>query len=127
MIRKFTHTIHVPGTLGADLAVYWTVPSPCTLVHVSAVGSNSAAGGLSIGTSADADGYLTKCSIGVSNTPVEKAFTDFDGALLTNPGHEPPHVSDGDVLAVALDYDYNGGGSASASADVTIVLTFVEG
>ena len=104
-----------------------TIPTPCTLIHVSAVSSNTEAGGLTIGTSADADGFLTKCSIGISNTPVEKEFGDFDGALLTEPGREPPRLSDGDVLVLALDFNYNGGGSADASADVTIVLTFVEG
>ena len=127
MQQKFTYTVHVPGTLGADLNVRFTIPTDCCLVHVSAVGSNTKAAGLEIGDSSDPNGYLTKASIGVSSTPVEKAIGDFDGALLTYPGSEFPRFSDGDVLVIVLDYNYNGGGSASASADVTIVLTFVEG
>jgi hypothetical protein len=89
------------------------------------VNSTAYAAGLTVGTSADADGYLEKYSIGVSNTPVQKeAFSDFSGALSDS---QYPRISDGDVLVLALDFNYNGGGAAQASADVTIVLTFAEG
>jgi hypothetical protein len=125
MLGKFTHAFHVPGTLSADLNIRFKAPTDCQLVHVSAVGSNGYAAGLEVGDATDADGYLTKYSIGVSNTPVEKeAISDFSGALA---GSQYPRISDGDVVALTLDYDYNGGGAANASADVTIVLTFVEG
>jgi hypothetical protein len=120
MQRKFVQAFHVPGELGADLNIRWTAPSDCTLVHVSAVSSDADAAGLTIGTSVTAAAYLAKCSAGVSNTPVEKARTDFVGT-------QYPQISDGDIVAIAVDYNYAGGGSASASSDVTIVLTFQEG
>ena len=40
MLRKFSHAYHVPGTLSADLDIRFTVPSDCTLVHISAVAGN---------------------------------------------------------------------------------------
>ena len=120
MQRIFTQTYHVPGTLAADLGIRFTVPTNCQLVHVSAVGSNSYAAGLELGTSADADAYLEKCSIGVSGTPVEKGRSNFVGS-------QYPHITDGTIFVITLDYNYNGGGAANASANVTIVLTFTEG
>jgi hypothetical protein len=125
MQRKWTQAFHVPGTLAGDLAIVWTVPSDCTLVHVSAVASDANAAGLEVGTTGDPNGYITKYSIGVSNTPVEKeAVTDFNGVLA---GSNFPHIVDGTVVKLTLDHDYNGGGGAADSDDVTIILTFVEG
>ncbi len=125
MIRKFTHTFHVPGTLTADLAIVWTVPTDCTLLHVSAVASDANAAGLEVGTTSDADAYITKYSIGTSGTPVEKQTpSDFNGATSDS---NRPHIADGTVMKLTLDFNYNGGGSAAASDDVTIVLTFQEG
>ena len=127
MHRKFVHTIAVPGTLGGDFNIRWTIPSDCQLVHVSAVNSSAYAFGINIGTSADVDGFLTKSSAGTANTPVEFDRDDFAGALLTYPGDEYPRFSDGDILVIQVDHDYNGGGSATDSVDATIVLTFQEG
>jgi hypothetical protein len=125
MQRKFQTAFHIPGTLAADLNIRWTVPSDCQLIHVSAVASDANAAGLEVGTSADTDGYITKYSIGVSNTPVQKeAITDFDGALA---GSQYPHIVDGTIMVLVLDFNYNDGGGAAASDDVTIVLTFLEG
>ena len=64
MQRKFTHAFHIPGTLSADLNIRFTVPSNCSLVHVSAVASNDSDATLAIGTSADTDGYLAAATIG---------------------------------------------------------------
>jgi hypothetical protein len=125
--RIFTLTYHVPGSLSADLAIYWTAPFDCTLLHVSAVGSNAYAAGLTIGDSSDADEYLTKSSIGVSGTPVEFDGDDFVDTAGNTHTHYYPRIADGTVVAIALDYNYNGGGSANASADVTLVLTLAEG
>jgi hypothetical protein len=121
--QKFTHAWHVPGTLGADLDIRFTAPSNCTLVHVSAVGSNAYAAGLTIGTSDSAAEFMAKSSIGVSGTPVEFGFDDF----ATYASKAYPRIEDGDIVIFALDYNYNNGGSANASADVTIVATFLEG
>ena len=114
MLRKFTHPYHIPGTLSANLNIRFTIPSDCTLLHVSAVASNDSDATLALGTSADTDGFLAACVIGDSNTPVEKAIADFDGALL----------SDGDIFVATLDYD---GAAGTAAADVTPVFTFAEG
>ena len=124
MQRKFTHSFHVPGTLGADLDIRFTAPSPCTLVHSSAVASNDSDATLTLGTSADVDGWLAACVIGDSNTPVEKGIADFDGALLSDAGNEPPRAIDGTIIVAVLDFD---GASGTAADDFTLVLTFVEG
>lgn len=124
MLRKFQQAYHIPGTLGADVAIKLTAPSDCTLRHVSAVASNNSDATLKIGTSADDDGFLTAAVIGDSGTPVEFELADFDGALLTEAGKDFPRISDGDVVTLDLDHDGAGG---TAAADVTIVLTFAEG
>ena len=125
MQRKFAHAFHVPGSLAANLNIRFTVPSDCTLVHVSAVASNDSDATLALGTSADTDGFLAACVIGDSATPVEKDVGDFDGALLTiDTDLEVPRLSDGDILVIVLDHD---GSAGTAAADVTIILTFVEG
>ena len=120
MNRVFQQTYAVPGTLGADLSVKFTMPFDAQLIHVSAVGSNTKAAGLTIGNSSDADAYMTKSSIGTSGTPVEFDRDDFVN-------DQYPHIADGTLVVITVDYDYAAGGQASASADLTLVLTFTEG
>ena len=117
MQNMFQVPFHVPGTLGANLAITWTAPCDCTLVHVSAVGSNANNGLLKIGNASDDDAYLESASIGDSHTPEE-----FDREDFVNDQH--PHITDGTIVKVALDYDGAGG---TATQDFTLVLTFVEG
>lgn len=117
MQRKFTHAFHVPGTLGADLAIVFTAPSDCQLVHVSAVASNDSDATLKLGTTSAAEAYLEEAVIGDTNAPVEKARADFVGAQF-------PRLSDGDIFLATLDHD---GGSGTAANDFTMVLTFLEG
>jgi hypothetical protein len=124
ILRKFTVEFHVPGALTADLNIRWTVPSDCTLCHVSAVASNDSDATIIVGTSADDNGYITAAVIGDSATPAEFELADFDGALVTDPGHEYPHVVDGTIMVVIVDFD---GDEGTAAEDVTIVLTFSEG
>jgi len=124
MQRKFSLAFHVPGSLAANINLRFTVPSDCTLVHVSAVASNDSDALITLGTSADTDGFLESCVIGDSATPVEKAIADFDGALLSDAGNEPPRLSDGDIFVVVLDFD---GAAGTAADDFTLVLTFQEG
>ena len=124
MHRKFVMAFHVPGSLAANVDLRFTVPSDCTLVHVSAVASNDSDATLALGTSADTDGFLAACVIGDSGTPVEKEVADFDGALLSDAGSEHPRLSDGDVFVITVDYD---GASGTAADDLTVVLTFQEG
>jgi hypothetical protein len=124
MQRKFVHSFHVPGSLGADMNIRFTVPSDCSLVHSSAVSSNDSDATITLGTSADTNGFLAACVIGDSAVPVEKGIADFDGALLSDAGNEPPRLQDGDIFVIVLDFD---GGSGTAADDFTLVLTFVEG
>lgn len=124
MIHKFAHTISWPGALSnATYTFAFQVPSDCCLVHVSASQSNAtAASTFTIGTSADADGYLTGGVFGASADPAEFDLDDFDGALLTGAGSEYPRLSDGDILKVTIT-----GTAANQATDGMIVLTFVEG
>jgi hypothetical protein len=122
MNRLFQTAFHVPGTLAANLSIKWTAPVDCQLVHVQAVGSNANDATLTVGTSADADGYITAFAIGDSGVPVEKEkLSDFDGALA---GSQYPHIADGTIIALAVDYD---GAAGTAADDLTVVLTFTEG
>ena len=127
MNRVFQQVYHVPGTLTADTNIRFTAPCDCSLIHVSAVNSTAYAAGLTIGDSDDADEYLTKSSIGVSNTPVEFDGNDFVDTAGDTHSRYYPRIADGTVVVIAVDFNYNGGGSANASADLTLVLTFVEG
>ena len=122
MNRVFQQAYHIPGTLAANIAIKFTVPFDCQLVHVSAVASNDSDATMIVGTSADDNGYITAGVIGDSGVPVEKeAITDFAGALADS---QYPHIVDGTIVTVDLDYD---GASGTAAANVTIVLTFTEG
>jgi hypothetical protein len=123
MLHKVTHSFHIPGTLSANLNIRFKVPSDCTLLHVSAVASNDSDATLALGTSAETDGFLAACVIGDSSTPVEKEIVDFDGALLSHAGNEPPRLSDGDIFVATLDYAAAG----HADAVVSPVFTFTEG
>jgi hypothetical protein len=117
MLRKFQQAYHIPGTLTADIAIRFTAPANCTLLHVSAVASNDADATLKIGTSSDDDEFLTACTIGDSGTPVEKDQDDFVGDQF-------PRIEDGDVVVITLDHD---GASGTAAQNVTLILTFAEG
>lgn len=120
MERIFTHTYHIPGTLGADINIRFKLPCDVQLLHVSAVSSNAAAAGLTLGNAAEAGAYMTKKPAGISGSPAVFTRNDFTGGQFS-------HIPQGTVFAAALDYDYNGGGSSSASADITLVFTFSEG
>lgn len=124
MRRKFAHMIHVPGALGANLVCTFTAPSPCQLVHVSAVSSNDSDATLIIGDSTDNDEYLTSTTIGDSGTPSEFDGDDFVDIAGNTHTRYYPRISDGTVVIVTIDFD---GSSGTAAEDLTIVLTFVEG
>lgn len=115
--NMFTHTVHVPGTLAANISVVFTVPVDCTILHVSAVGSNANNGLLTMGNTTTADAYLASASIGDSNVPAEFNRANFVGA-------EYPRLTKGTVLAAALDFDGAGG---TATQNFTLAITFLEG
>ena len=124
ILEKFTVELMLPGTLSANVNMRWTVPSNCTLLHVSAVASNDSDATIDIGTSADTDGYLDGKLVGDSNTPAEYDLDDFNGALVTDQTNEYPQIVDGTIMVVICDFD---GASGTAADDLTIVLTFSEG
>ena len=124
MNRIFQQAYHIPGTLSANVAITFTAPCDCTLLHVSAVGSNSNDGLLTIGDSTDADEFLTSSSIGDSHTPAEFDGNDFVDTSGNTHDLYYPRIADGTVVKIALDYDGDGG---TATDDFTLVLTFAEG
>jgi hypothetical protein len=117
MNRVVQQSYHIPGTLAANITIYFTVPFDCQLVHVSAVASNDSDATLILGPSTDTDGYLESCTIGDSAVPVEKGRSNFVGG-------EYPHIADGTIFVATLDFDGAGG---TAAQNVTLVLTFTEG
>ena len=127
MQRKFSLAFHITGELGANAVITWTVPSDCQLVHVSACQSDADAAGITVGDSSDADEYLTVQSVGVSGTPNEFDGDDFVDSSGVSHTRYYPHIADGTVMVVTIDYDYNAGGGSGAASDVTVVLTFLEG
>jgi hypothetical protein len=124
MQRIFQQSYHIPGTLAANVAITFTAPCDCTLLHVSAVGSNANDGLITIGDSSDADEFLTSSSIGDSHTPAEFDGDDFVDTSGNTHNRYYPRIADGTVVKIALDYDGAGG---TATADFTLVLTFAEG
>jgi hypothetical protein len=113
----FTVPIHVPGTLAANIDVRFILPVDCSLVHVSACGSNANNGILDVGPSTDTDGYLDGVDIGDSQVPTEFDRDNFVGTQYA-------HITKGTIIVVTLDYD---GSSGTATANFTCVLTFLEG
>jgi hypothetical protein len=111
----------VPGTLAANHTFTVKMPRPATVLNVSASNSSANAGKVQFGTSADANGFLTDQDVGVSGTPAEYDLNDFDGALLSNPGHEYPRLADGDIFSITIT-DH-----ASHMANVCVVVTVVDG
>ena len=122
--NKFSKAFHIPGTLAANITIIFTVPGPCSLVHISAVSTAASDTLLIVGTSGDTNGFLESTVIGVSSTPKEFERADFDGALLTDPGKENPRLADGDIFIATVDYD---GASGTAADDLTLVFEFTEG
>ena len=119
MLRKFVQTIVVPGTLTGPVQYVATIPSPCTIQHISMVQSNADGDGrVKIGLSTDDDIFSTYVTMGVSGVPVELACADdFQSDVL-------PHLDAGDIFKLYCDHD---GDAGTAAQDVTIVITFTEG
>jgi len=115
--KAVIYTFHAPGTMSADLDIRFKLPFGATLIHVSAVGSNSNDATIKVGTSSDDDAAMTAKSFGDSGTPAEYDEDDFVGS-------EFYHFDDGDTVVVTIDYD---GNSGTAVDDPTVVLTFLTG
>jgi hypothetical protein len=115
--QHFTITIHIPGTLAANIVPVFTVPFDCSLEHVSAVASNASSATIKIGTTSDDDAYLVAADVGDSNVPAEFDRDNFVGT-------EYPHIADGTVILITVDFD---GAAGTAAQNLTVVLTFSEG
>ena len=115
--NHFLIPFHIPGTLTANITFVFTAPFDCQLIHAQAVGSNANNARIEIGTTADTDAYLPASDVGDSNVPAEFARASFTGG-------EYPHLPDGTVVEVLVDFD---GASGTAVANLTVALTFSEG
>lgn len=117
--NHITWTVHIPGTLAANINIRFTVPIDCVITHVSAVTSNDSAAILDLGISTNTDSVIDAQTIGDSNVPV--VFTRDDFAANANP---TGRFAKGDILVATLDYD---GAAGTAGADFTLVITALEG
>ena len=116
-MEVFQQAYHIPGTLTANVIPKFTAPFDIQLIHISAVGSNTNSCQIKAGTSSSDAAYLALADIGDGGTPVEFGRTDFVG-------DQYPHITDGTIFVLTIDYD---GASGTAAADVTVVLTFTRG
>lgn len=120
--NRFTVPIHLHGTLAANAQGAFLVPCACSLVMVTACGSNANDALLIVGkggANGDADGYCTSEGIGDSSAP---KIIPLDGALVTEA--TPPHLGAATIVTWGLDFDGAGG---AAAADVDILFAFTEG
>jgi len=117
MEEVFTISIVIPGTLAANITTIFKVPFDCQLTHISAVATNNSDATLIVGTTSDTNAYIEEAVIGDSSVPVEFGRAEFVG-------DQYPHITDGTIVAVTLDFD---GAAGTAAANVTIVLTFTKG
>src|SRR5512136_2069647 len=120
MHRAFMVPFHVAGTLAANVTFEFTAPFDMQLVHGQAVATNASNATIIVGTSADDNGYLTAKDVGDSNVPGEWDRDDFAGALVS-PTLQYPHIVDGTIVVVTVDFD---GSSGTAAQNLTVVLTF---
>jgi hypothetical protein len=116
--KHFGRTIHVPGTLSANLAITISVPVDCRLKRVSAVGSNANDATLEIGVGSDADNIMAAAAIGDSHVPV--VFDTDDWAATNASGR----LNQGDLLKLVVDFD---GSAGTAAQNLTLDLDFIEG
>lgn len=117
MYNVFTFSYYIPGTLAGDHVLEFTAPFDCQLIHAQAHGSNNGDATLMIGKSTDTDAYMTAAAIGDSDVPAEWDRDDFVGDQF-------PHIVDGEIVVLTLDYDGAGG---TAVANAQILLTFSQG
>jgi len=113
----FMYTVHVPGTLTANLTSVFTIPLDCTLVEVSATGSNANDGKISVGIKTSPTRDLNSQAIGDSNVPVVFGRSNF-------PSSQYPRFSKGEIVSMLLDFD---GAAGTATQNFTAVLTFLPG
>ena len=115
--KRLLFPVHIPGTLSANITYHFKAPFDLQLTGVQAVTSNNSDATIKVGTTSDDDAYILEATIGDSGVPKEFALGDFVGDQF-------PHITDGTVMLVTIDYD---GSSGTAGANLTVVLVFTEG
>lgn len=115
---RFLFTLHGHGTLAANMVANFKLPCAATLVQVDAVATTAAVGTVTLGTAADADGYLPAFTFGASSAPATADRGDFSGALNAEPG-ECVHFAKGDILLITVAHN--------SMINPDLVLTFLEG
>lgn len=114
---------HVPGTLAANVTIVFTAPCDLTLHEVQAAATNASSATLTVGTTADPDGYLTAQDVGDSSVPARYTRASFTGALVAESG-QAVAVAAGTVVTVVVDYD---GAAGTAAQNLSVLLVFTEG
>jgi hypothetical protein len=117
MFNVFTIGYYIPGTLAANHVLEFVAPFDCQLIHAQAHQSNDGSATLKIDTSSDDDAYLAESAIGDSNVPAEWDRDNFVGTQF-------PHIADGTVVVLTLDYD---GAAGTAAQNAQILLTLTQG
>lgn len=117
MFNVFTIPFYIPGTLTANHVLEFAMPFDCQLIHAQAHGSNANDATLAIGYSGATTAYMTAKAIGDADVPAEWERDDFVGGQF-------PHIADGTVVVLTLDYD---GSSGTAVQNCQIMLTFCQG
>ena len=117
MFNVFTIFYYIPGILTVNHVLEFTAPFDCQLIHAQAHGSNANDATLKIGNSSDDDAYMVETTIGDSDVPAEWDRDNFVGTQF-------PHIADGTVVVLTLDYD---GSAGTAVANAQILLTFTQG
>ncbi len=117
MFNVFMVPYYIPGTLAANHVLEFVAPFDCQLIHAQAHQSNDGSATLKIGTSSDDDAYLAESAIGDSNVPAEWDRDNFVGTQF-------PHITDGTVVVLTLDYD---GAAGTAAQNAQILLTLTQG
>jgi hypothetical protein len=110
-------SVHVPGTLTADITPIFKAPFPLQLVAVSACSTVATNATIKIGTMADDDAYMAATAIANSGSAAGFGRTDFVD-------DQYPHISKDTQVKVTVDFD---GSSGSAAANLQVLLDFVEG
>jgi hypothetical protein len=110
--------VHFHGTMAANGTFRWKTPCDLTLTHVSAASSVDTNATVKIGhTGTDGDDdYMAAKDVG------DQTAAEYDRADFVN--GEYPHIAQGTVLLVTVDFD---GASGTAAQNCSVVLTFVEG
>jgi len=117
---RFNYTFHWHGTMAADAKFFVKLPCPASLVHVSWGNDTTSTAGLTLGTSADADGIIKDGACGVSDVPAVFEAAQFDGDLCDQKSN--PHFAKNTIVVGAIDHD-----DTTAAINASLVLTFLEG